>query len=127
MSVPEWYDAFTDGIAAADARFLACESCGHGTLPPRQVCPECGSTRMSETPMSGRGEILTFTEISVTIPKFQGETPYTVALAEVDGGCVVTGQIRDSTADDIAIGDEVVLDTEPRDDGMPIITLHPLE
>lgn len=54
--------------------------CDDATLSPRQICPRCGSPEVTREPLSDRGEIVSFTVISVTIPKFHGETPYTVVL-----------------------------------------------
>lgn len=125
--MPDWFDSFTDAIESAEQQYLACETCGHGTLPPRRLCPACGSTELTPGPLSERGEILSFTEISVTTPKFHGETPYTVALVELNEEITLTGQLRDATADDIAIGDEVVLGTESHDEGTAVLTFRPAE
>jgi uncharacterized OB-fold protein len=125
--VPAWFDAFTDAIEADEQEYLTCTTCGHGTLPPRQMCPTCGSTDLTRKPLSRRGEIVSFTTISITIPKFHGETPYTVALVELDEEITLTGQLRDVTPEELAIGDEVVLGTEPHDEGTDIITFRPVE
>jgi hypothetical protein len=77
--------------------------------------------------LSDRGEVLSFTEISVTTPKFDGETPYTVLLVELAEGVQLTGQLREATAEDVSIGDEVRLGTEPREEGEPLVTFRPSE
>ena len=124
--MPAWFDTFTETIASGEQRYLSCEVCGDATLPPRQLCPSCGSTELTREPLSNRGEIVSFTEISVTIPKFHGEAPYTAVLAELDDEVTLTGQLREATADDIAIGDEVALDTETLNDGLALITFRPV-
>ena len=124
--MPAWFDTFTETIASGEQRYLSCEACGDATLPPRQLCPSCGSTELTRKPLSNRGEIVSFTEISVTIPKFHGEAPYTAVLAELDDEVTLTGQLRDATADDIAIGDEVALGTETLNDGLALITFRPV-
>ncbi|SEP10618.1 hypothetical protein SAMN04487948_11454 [Halogranum amylolyticum] len=126
MTVPAWFETFTDEVESGEPQALACEACGSATLPPRQVCPECGSPELTQTSLSDRGRIVSFTEISVTIPKFHGETPYTVVLAELNKGVVLTGQLREVTADDVAIGDEVQLGVEARDDGTSLLTFRPV-
>ena len=125
--MPAWFDDFTDAIASGEGQYLVCEACGEATLPPRRVCPACGSTELAGEPLPDRGEILSFTEISVTTPKFHGETPYTVLLVELTEGVHLTGQLREATAEDIAIGDEVRLDTDPREEGAPLLTFRPAE
>ncbi|MBX0297820.1 Zn-ribbon domain-containing OB-fold protein [Haloarcula nitratireducens] len=124
--MPAWFDDFTDAIAAGEHQCLVCEACGDATLPPRKFCPACGSTALTEKPLPDRGEILSYTEISVTIPKFHGETPYTVVLVELED-VDLTGQLREATAEDIALGDEVILNTEPHDDDVSLITFRPAE
>jgi hypothetical protein len=125
--MPAWYDSFTEEIAAGEGTSVACEACGETSLPPRRVCPACGSAELAREPLSDRGTILAFTEISVTIPKFHGETPYTVVMAELDDDVVLSGQLREATADDIAIGDDVALGTEARDDGPDLVTFRPTQ
>jgi len=45
----------------------------------------------------------------------------------LDEGITLTGQLRDATADNVAIGDEVVLGTEPREEGTAVLTFRPAE
>lgn len=125
--MPAWFDDFAATVASGEPNYLSCEACGEATLPPRRVCPDCGATELTREQFSGRGELLTFTEISVTIPKFHGETPYTSVLVGMDEGVTLTGQLRDATASDVAIGDEVVLGTESREEGAPLLTFRPAE
>ena len=125
--MPAWFDRFTDGIAANEGRYLVCGACGEAALPPREVCPACAATTLHEEPLPDRGTVLSFTEISVTIPKFHGETPYTVVLAEFDGTVALTGQLRGASAADVALGDTVTVGVEAREDEVPVITFRPAE
>jgi hypothetical protein len=125
--VPAWFDDFADAVAAGEATYRSCVACGHATLPPRERCPDCGAGALESEPLDGRGEISSYTEISVTIPKFHGETPYTVALVELADDVALTGQLRDATADDVAVGDPVVLGVEDRDEGPALFTFRPVE
>lgn len=125
MIVSAWYERFTDAFAAGEPQHLRCKVCGDASLPPRQFCPACGATELTREPLSDRGTVRSFTEISVTIPRFHGETPYTVVLADLDEGVSISGQLREATAEDIAIGDEVVVGVESRDDGPALVTVRP--
>ena len=126
MTVPAWFDDFADAIAAGDPAYRSCEACGHAFLPPSGICPECGSTAVTSEPLADRGTVRSFTEISVTIPKFHGETPYTVVLVELNAGIRLTGQLRGGAAEDLAIGDPVVLGVEDREDGPALVTFRPV-
>ena len=123
--MPAWFDDFAAAIAAGEPTYLACQACGAGTLPPRQRCPACGSTDLEQAQLSDHGKVLSYTEISVTIPRFRGETPYTVVLVEFDEGVRLTGQLR--RADAVGLGDDVTIGVESRDDGPAVITFHPSE
>jgi hypothetical protein len=126
VTVPAWYEEFADAVAAGEGEYLACESCGETALPPRELCPACGSASLARRTFSDRGTVLSFTEISVTIPKFHGETPYTVLLVEMDEGIALSGQLREASAGDVAIGDEVEVGVETREGGPDVFTFRPV-
>jgi uncharacterized OB-fold protein len=125
VTVPAWFDDFADAVAAGDPEYLDCEACGEATLPPRRACPACGATDLTRRPLSTRGTVRSYTEISVTIPRFEGETPYTVVVADLDDGVSLTGQLRGADSDHLSIGDPVTLGAEARDDGPPLLTFAP--
>ncbi|MFB6269791.1 MAG: Zn-ribbon domain-containing OB-fold protein [Halobacterium sp.] len=85
------FDDFLDALAEGDGYYVACEH-GHGSLPPRRVCPHCGSTDLSEEPLPETGEVVTFTRVHVPAPSFVDDAPYVNAV--VDFGPVgLTGQV----------------------------------
>ncbi|SHG52399.1 Zn-ribbon domain-containing OB-fold protein [Halobaculum gomorrense] len=101
----EWVDALAEG-----GYFIECAN-GHGSLPPRRVCPECGSVDLSEESLPETGEVATFSEIHVAPSGFGEEPPYVTAV--VDFGPVrVTGIVRDLSADEVEIGTAVRPDAE---------------
>jgi uncharacterized OB-fold protein len=68
------YDDLLDAIADGEGYYVECAN-GHGWLPPRRVCPECGSRELAETPLPGSGEVATYTTVSVATPQFSADTP----------------------------------------------------
>lgn len=118
-SYEEWIDALAEG-----GFYLECGN-GHGSLPPRRVCPECGDTDLAERPLPGTGSVATFSEVHVAAPAFADETPYVTAV--VDFGPVrLTGVLRDVSADEVAIGDSVAPDVEPDGPGgQPLVVFRP--
>ncbi|SDJ95548.1 Zn-ribbon domain-containing OB-fold protein [Natronorubrum texcoconense] len=85
------FDEWLDAAEAGEAYYLECAN-GHGSLPPRRVCPDCGSTELEETALPESGEVATFTVTHVPTPAFEEDAPY--ATAVVDFGPVrITGQI----------------------------------
>ncbi|ADD06036.1 DUF35 family protein [Natrialba magadii ATCC 43099] len=100
----DWLDAAEDG----EAYYLECPE-GHTSLPPRRLCPECGSADLTEQPLPDTGEIATFTVTHVPTPAFEDDAPYATAI--VDFGPVrVTGQIVDRDPDEVETGQTVALD-----------------
>ena len=97
------YDEWLDAIAEGDAYYLECEN-GHGSLPPRRICPECGATDLEETPLPDTGTVETYTVVHVAAPSFVDDAPYTTVIADF-GPVRVTG-VAD---EDVDVGTEVAL------------------
>lgn len=104
------YDDLLDAINAGDGYYLECAN-GHGSLPPRLACPECGSRELSEVALPNAGEIDTFTVVTVATPSFREDAPYVTAV--VDFGPVrLTGQLRGVAHDEVETGQVVGVDVE---------------
>ncbi|WP_458185493.1 Zn-ribbon domain-containing OB-fold protein [Haladaptatus sp. NG-WS-4] len=97
----EGYDEWLAAIADGEAYYLECEN-GHGSLPPRRICPECGVSDLEETPLPETGEIETYTVVHVPAPSFADDAPYTTAV--VDFGPVRLTGVAD---DDVEVGTRV--------------------
>jgi uncharacterized OB-fold protein len=96
------YDDLLDAVETGSGYYLACSN-GHGSLPPREVCPTCGDADLSQTSLPQRGTVVTFTEVAVPTPRFAGDRPV-VAIAEF-GAVRLTGRVDSDHT--IAIGDPV--------------------
>lgn len=116
----EWLAAAEDG----EAYYLECPN-EHGNLPPRRVCPDCGSTDLAEVDLPETGEIQTVTVTHVPTPAFEEDAPY--ATAVVDFGPVsLTGQVVGIDVDDVETGLEVELEiTVSETTGERVIGLRP--
>ena len=65
---------------------LVCSS-GHVTVPPRSTCQSCSSEVLEEIQLSGKGKVVSFTEVFVKSKEFPIETPYVLALVRLlEGG-----------------------------------------
>lgn len=103
------YDEWTEAILAGEGYYLACPE-GHGSLPPRRVCPHCGSPDLAEEALPETGEIETFTVMHVGAPTFVDDIPYVTAV--VDFGPVRLTGVVDADADSVAVGDTVTADMD---------------
>jgi uncharacterized OB-fold protein len=73
-------------------------SCGAMHMPPRRVC-ECGKESLEKFTFSGSGKIISYTTIHVAPAGFEHQTPYNVALIELDEGPVISGVVVGSGLD----------------------------
>ncbi|MXV60575.1 nucleic acid-binding protein [Natronorubrum sp. JWXQ-INN-674] len=105
------YDEFLDALEAGEGYYAECSN-GHGTLPPRRVCPHCGDRELETVPLAPTGEIVTYTTVSVPTPAFDDDAPYVTAIASF-GPVRLTGIVRNAGEDDLEIGREVTVTIEP--------------
>ena len=115
---PASYDEWLDAIAAGEGFYLE-SSAGVGSLPPRRVCPETGSTDLTREPLSETGTIETYSVVHVAPPGFADDAPYVSAVADF-GPVRITGVVRgvdpDAIGDDTdLIGSEVRVAVETRE------------
>lgn len=102
------YDDLLDAIEEGEGYYLECPD-GHGSLPPRRLCPECGDPELTEEPLPESGEIDTYTVTHVPTPDFGDDAPY--ALAVVNFGPVrLTGQLQGVDTDAVETGQVVGVD-----------------
>jgi len=98
------YDDFVDALAAGEGYYLECSE-GHGSLPPRLACPQCGDRDLTEASLPETGVVDSCSTVHVATPAFVDDAPYVVAV--VDFGAVrLTGQVR-AAPDEVDIGSEV--------------------
>ncbi|GAB3018446.1 Zn-ribbon domain-containing OB-fold protein [Natronobiforma cellulositropha] len=103
------FDDWLEAVTAGRAYYLECEN-GHGSLPPRRVCPEpgCGSTVLEERPLPETGELETYTVTTVATPAFADDAPYAIAIADF-GPVRITGQVVDVDPAEVETGQRVAL------------------
>ena len=99
------YDEWLHALAAGDGYYLECEN-GHGSLPPRRVCPECASPELSEEPLGGTGQVETVTTVHVPTPAFTDDPPYSTVIGDF-APVRLTGIVVDADPGDVEIGDEI--------------------
>jgi hypothetical protein len=82
---------FAEALKEGRLLGLKCNVCGACTVPPKKVCMECGSEDLEVAQLSGAATVRTFTVIRV--PPEGIEAPYVVAMAELDEGPWVMGNV----------------------------------
>lgn len=85
-----------------------CTNCDSVFFPPRSICPECRRIgKLESYELDGKGEIVSYTKVRVPPEGFEDETPYILAIVELEEGPRITGQIADVNPEDIEVGDKV--------------------
>ncbi|RQG99716.1 Zn-ribbon domain-containing OB-fold protein [Natrarchaeobius oligotrophus] len=102
------FDDWLDAAEEASGYYLECPN-GHGSLPPRRVCPDCGATDLADAPLPETGAVETFTITHVPTPAFEDDAPYATAIAEF-GPVRLTGQVVGVDPGDVHSGLEVELE-----------------
>jgi uncharacterized protein len=86
---------------------IKCASCGALAIPPKELCPQCGRQEWSPVPLSGDGEIASFTVIRIAPRGHAGDAPYAIAAVRLPEGLSLLGRVVDIPLDDLAVGRKV--------------------
>ena len=104
------HDDFCEAIESDDPFYLACPD-GHGSVPPRRVCPECGAQSLTEQSLPETGRVQAATVVHVATAAFVDDVPYVTAIADF-GPVSLTGVITGASPDAVEHGTEVTVGIE---------------
>jgi len=94
-----------------------CPHCGVKIFPPRDACPDCAQPAQDLFAFAGTGVVYSYTRVLDAPEGFEDQTPYYLALVELDEGPLVTAQLTDLDGEP-QIGDRVEMVTRKlRTDG----------
>lgn len=72
---------------------LKCLDCGEVVCPPKSTCDRCAGRRFERVFLSGYGKIISYTVTYIAPMGYEDETPYTVAMVELDEGPWIIGRL----------------------------------
>lgn len=107
------YDEWLDAIESDEGFYLLSPE-GHGSLPPRRVCPHSGSTDLSQELLPETGTVETYSVVHVGATEFADDTPYITAVVDF-GPVELTGIVRGVDPEAVAVGDEMIVTVETRE------------
>jgi uncharacterized OB-fold protein len=84
-----------------------CGSCGIVHLPPRPICPHCGSRELKWEEVDGCGTLRAFTVVHVPLTRFKDRCPYTCGVVELDAGPLISGMIIGGADERLVVGSRV--------------------
>ncbi|MES3516905.1 MAG: nucleic acid-binding protein [Natronomonas sp.] len=118
------YDDLLDAIEAGEGYCLRCEN-GHSHLPPRRVCPDCGTQTFEQTPLPDSGSVVVSSKVDVATPAFADDAPYVTAIVAF-GDVRINGMLDVDPDREIDPGFVVGLDVARTEtDGERVIVFRP--
>jgi uncharacterized protein len=85
-----------------------CTTCKTNYFPARTICPTCHRKgKLTPKEMPREGTILTHTEVHAGPLGFESQTPYHIAIIELENKTKILAQIIDTNKEDIQIGAKV--------------------
>lgn len=117
---------FFDGVRTGRLAVQRCRACGELAVPPRAVCAACEGTTWERAPLSGEGEVASFTVIRVPPARLAAEAPYAIVVARMTEGVSLLGRMVGVAPDGIRVGLPVCF-VPPADAAAdpPVITFRP--
>ena len=107
---------FWEGCRRGELLYQVCAPCGRAQFPPRARCAHCHEARLEWRRSAGRGTVHSFTVVE-RAPSAAFETPYVLALIDLDEGFRMMTNLRGCAPEDAAIGLVVRIVFEPLEDG----------
>ncbi len=105
---------FWEGCRQGKLLLQYCDQCQHHQFYPRLYCMQCGFTKPRWVEASGRGVIYSYTIIHRNkSPEFMQNTPYNVAIVQLEEGPRMMSNIVDTPAEDLRIGLSVTIIFDP--------------
>lgn len=122
-SAPYW-----EAANQRELRMQRCADCGHIRFPPALLCARCLSEHAEWVKLSGRGVVYSWIVIHQSQhPAFNAETPYNVAIVELEEGPRLHTNILDCPHDQIHIGMPVEVVFDKVADGVTMPKFRPLK
>ena len=101
--------------------FQHCQECVTFRHPPRILCAECASDRVSWVPSTGRGTIFSWTvTYQAPHPAFAGQVPYAVVVVELEEGVRIVASLRELAPEHLELGLPVEVVIEEVSEGVPL-------
>ena len=83
---------------------VRCTACGALSLPPRELCGECGGADSQIYRFTGRGTLFSYTEVFMAPEDHTAAAPYYIGLVRLEEGILVLAQLTDMPDDELKMG-----------------------
>ncbi len=106
---------FFQGLKEGKIYMTQCKGCNQKFFPPQADCPDCLDSNMNWIPLSGKGELLTYTKIFVKPSTYAHYDPYIIGIAQMKEGVRVLAWLNIDDPKNIKPKMKVHLKTTTRD------------
>ena len=117
---------FWDATAQGRIDLAKCDNCGFIPWYPRLICPDCQSTDMTWTTMSGKGTVYSF---SITRAgggrAWKEHLPFVLAYVQLDEGPIMMTNIVDCDVESVEIGMPVTAVFDDTGEGSAVVRFAP--
>jgi uncharacterized OB-fold protein len=101
------------GCSRRQLRIQRCNDCHQFQFPPQNFCRHCSGAKLAWTAASGRGKVLSRTIVHWSPnPAYAAESPYSLALIQLEEGPRMLSNLIGCPPDPIQIGMPVKVDFE---------------
>lgn len=95
---------FIDYLETGKVMGTRCKQCAKTFFPPRADCHACLSSDMEWFEIAGNGKLITFSKLQYGPVGFEGDLPYTIAVAQFNDGKVFGRMSKEIPEGEITIG-----------------------
>jgi uncharacterized OB-fold protein len=103
-----WHMPFWESLKEHQVKVQKCDNCGRMRYVPKEICYNCQSTSATWTPISGNGEVYTFTIVRrAPTPAYQEGAPYALIHVTMDEGIRMVGTLQNADPESVQVGQKV--------------------
>lgn len=119
ISRPHW-----EGCRQGVLRVQHCRACGAYVFIPQPLCSTCQSDALEWVDSSGNGQVYSYTVVHRP-PRPAFETPYVVAIVELDEGWHMLTNLVGCAPEDVSVGMRVQVEFRPMSDEITLPYFKP--
>ena len=117
---------FWDATAQGRIDLAVCDDCGSIPWYPRLVCPDCHSTDMTWTTMSGNGTVYSYSVTRAGVGRaWKEHLPFVVAYVQLDEGPIMMTNVVGCDPEAVEIGMAVTAVFDDTGEGTSVVRFTP--
>jgi uncharacterized OB-fold protein len=108
--IPDWQRPFWDSLKDRRVAVQRCDDCGAYRYIPKERCPSCLAPKSTWSPVSGRGNLYSYTVVHrAPTPAYQADAPYVIAHVTMEEGFRMVANLTGIAPEAVEIGMKVHL------------------